>query len=302
MREFSTAVVLKTGTLPAIRADMSYSVQRHRENEKSNTLEINVIEMRKIAVLLVVSVVTLFVSAGSGFAQGEVRSSHGDWQVRCDTPPGAKSEQCALIQNVTAEDRDNVGLSVIVLKTADQKARILRVLAPLGVLLPSGLGLRIDDEEIGRAGFVRCLPNGCIAEVMSQGRPDRQAEEGAIGDLHHFPDSGRRHRHSDLAFGICEGVRYAEVMPGKSEPNNSDNQHDITAQRYREAVAAHRNGDDTDAIKLLVASVNDSQAGGSTRSRDVQNCLASSSIKRAISDPPLWCCNAPMRFSPMIWR
>jgi len=99
-------------------------------------------------------------------AQGEVKAVHGDWQMRCDMPPGASGEQCALIQNVTAEDRENVGLTVIVLKTADKQARILRVLAPLGVLLPSGLGLRVDNADIGRAGFVRCLPNGCIAEVI----------------------------------------------------------------------------------------------------------------------------------------
>ena len=99
-------------------------------------------------------------------AQGTVKSVHGDWQIRCDTPPGAQTEQCALVQSVTAEDRPNVGLTVIVLKTADQKSRLLRVLAPLGVLLPSGLGLKIDQADIGRAGFVRCLPNGCVAEVI----------------------------------------------------------------------------------------------------------------------------------------
>ena len=99
-------------------------------------------------------------------AQGAVRSVHKDWQIRCDTPPGAKTEQCALIQSVSAEDRANVGLTVIVLKTADQKSRLMRVVAPLGVLLPSGLGLKIDQADIGRAGFVRCLPNGCIAEVV----------------------------------------------------------------------------------------------------------------------------------------
>jgi len=176
----------------------------------------------------------------AALAQGEVKSVHGDWQIRCDTLPGAQSEQCALLQNVTAADRENVGLTVIVLKTADKSARILRVLAPLGVLLPSGLGLRISvdaeatvpvtvqrqdttataqlqmpdsvpvklqpgdalvtenpdrslevtavdgprttvrwqgenateiklaavDLNVGRAGFVRCLPNGCIAEVI----------------------------------------------------------------------------------------------------------------------------------------
>jgi invasion protein IalB len=104
--------------------------------------------------------------AQNALAQGAVKSVHKDWQIRCDTPPGAKSEQCALIQSVTAEDRANVGLTVIVLKTADAKSRLMRVVAPLGVLLPSGLGLKIDNADVGRAGFVRCLPNGCIAEVV----------------------------------------------------------------------------------------------------------------------------------------
>ena len=105
-------------------------------------------------------------TTGAGLAQGAVKSVHSDWQVRCDTPPGAQGEQCALIQSVTAEDRANVGLTVIVLKTADQKSRLMRVVAPMGVLLPSGLGLKIDQVDVGRAGFVRCLPNGCVAEVV----------------------------------------------------------------------------------------------------------------------------------------
>ena len=105
-------------------------------------------------------------SPAAALAQGAVKATHGDWQMRCDTPAGAQGEQCALVQSVTAEDRPNVGLTVIVLKTADKKSRLLRVLAPLGVLLPSGLGLRIDQAEVGRAGFVRCLPNGCVAEVV----------------------------------------------------------------------------------------------------------------------------------------
>ena len=104
--------------------------------------------------------------AGQAYAQGAVRSIHNDWQVRCDTPPGAQGEQCALIQSVTAEDRPNIGLTVIVLKTADAKSRLLRVIAPLGVLLPNGLGLKIDQTDVGRAGFVRCLPTGCVAEVI----------------------------------------------------------------------------------------------------------------------------------------
>jgi invasion protein IalB len=104
--------------------------------------------------------------AAPAAAQGAVRSVHGDWQIRCETPAGAQNEQCALMQSVTAEDRPNVGLTVIVLKTSDQKSKLMRVVAPLGVLIPSGLGLKIDNTDVGRAGFVRCLPNGCIAEVV----------------------------------------------------------------------------------------------------------------------------------------
>ena len=111
-------------------------------------------------------------------AQGAVKSVHNDWQVRCDTPPGAQAEQCALMQSVTAEDRANVGLTVIVLKTADQKSRLMRVVAPVGVLLPSGLGLKIDQADVGRAGFVRCLPNGCVAEVVMDDNLLKQLRAG----------------------------------------------------------------------------------------------------------------------------
>ena len=117
-------------------------------------------------------------SADPALAQGAVRSKHGDWELRCETPPGAAREQCALIQSVAAEDRPNVNLVVIVLKTADGKSRLLRVVAPLGVLLPSGLGLKIDQADIGRAGFVRCLPTGCVAEVVMEDKLIDQMRTG----------------------------------------------------------------------------------------------------------------------------
>src|ERR1700758_5815661 len=106
-----------------------------------------------ICMQLVAVLVGFGMAPSAAMAQGVVKSVHGDWQIRCDTPPGAQSEQCALIQSVTAEDRPNVGLTVIVLKTADQKFRLMRVLAPLGVLLPNGLGLRIDSVDVGKVSF-----------------------------------------------------------------------------------------------------------------------------------------------------
>lgn len=114
---------------------------------------------------LLVSLLAIFLPA-QVWAQGAVKAVYGDWDLRCDTPAGAQNQQCVIMQFVTAEDRENVGLSVVVMKTADKQARILRVLAPLGVLLPRGLGLRIDDQDMGTTGFIRCLPNGCVSEVL----------------------------------------------------------------------------------------------------------------------------------------
>jgi invasion protein IalB len=130
--------------------------------------------------LIVLAFAILFLSSGvsGGQAQGVVKSKHGDWELRCETPPGALHQQCALLQSVTAEDRPNVSLVVIVLKTADGKSRLLRVIAPLGVLLPSGLGLKIDNADVGRAGFVRCLPTGCIAEVVMEDKLIQSLKNG----------------------------------------------------------------------------------------------------------------------------
>jgi invasion protein IalB len=125
-------------------------------------------------------------------AQGAVKSKSGDWEIRCETPAGASAEQCALLQSLAAEDKANVNLVVIVLKTSDGKSRLLRVIAPLGVLLPNGLGLKIDETDIGRAGFVKCLPTGCIAEVMMDDKLVDQLKTGKTATfiIHQTPDEG----------------------------------------------------------------------------------------------------------------
>ncbi len=106
---------------------------------------------------------------GVGFAQpanaqGVVRSGHGAWQIRCDNKSGPGVDICALMQSVTAKNNPNIGITVILQKHKNNKT-ILRVQAPLGVLLPGGLGLTVDGKKLGRTTFLRCLPSGCLADV-----------------------------------------------------------------------------------------------------------------------------------------
>ena len=124
--------------------------------------------MRAGAAALIGMTLACVAPATKAEAQGLVKNTFGDWQMRCETPAGASAEQCALVQNVAAEDRPNMSLAIIVLKTADGKSRLLRIVAPLGILLPSGLGLKIDQTDVGRAGFVRCLTTGCVAQVVME--------------------------------------------------------------------------------------------------------------------------------------
>jgi invasion protein IalB len=149
----------------------------------------------------IAAVAFLCFAATPALAQGQLKSTQGDWQLRCEqqtaqapgsTAPLQPREQCALVQSVAAEDKPNVTLVVVALKTADGKSRLLRVVSPLNVLLPAGLGLRIDQTDVGNTGFVRCLPNGCVAEVIMDDDLIRQLKAGATATFIIFekPDEG----------------------------------------------------------------------------------------------------------------
>lgn len=137
-------------------------------------------------------------------AQGALKGTFGDWQMRCDTVPGRPGEQCILMQsliddqNTVDGQKVEINLVVVALKASDPKANnirkpVLRVIAPLGVLLPRGLGLKIDQTEIGATGFVRCLANGCVAEVEMDDALLEKLRKGKEATFVIFltPDEGR---------------------------------------------------------------------------------------------------------------
>ncbi len=140
---------------------------------------------RTLAILLTPALLLLLFSAvthtslAEAIAQdGTVKAQHGDWQVVCKPPPpGSKAESCALVQSVTAEDRNNVGLTVYFQKFSNG-TRVLRVFAPLGVLLPPGLGLKIDNKDVGNAPFLRCHNFACYAQVVAEDKLIEQLKTG----------------------------------------------------------------------------------------------------------------------------
>jgi invasion protein IalB len=134
---------------------------------------------RPSARFLAILALVLVCGARHALAQeGTVKAQHGDWQVVCKPPPpGAKKEICALVQSVTAQDRNNIGLTVYFQKFSNG-TRVLRVFAPLGILLPPGLGLKIDDKDVGHAPFLRCHSFACYAQVVVEDPLIEQLKNG----------------------------------------------------------------------------------------------------------------------------
>jgi invasion protein IalB len=156
-------------------AQISKILHLFRKEGRKSPQNVTAWVWRAHAILPLIAVAILAVSAisvskpayaGPSLSAGEVKGTFGAWQMRCGRPPGASKEKCALVQSVKAEDRQNVSLMVIFMHSYDGKSRILRVFAPLGVLLPTGLGLKIDNADMGNVPFMKCGPVGCMAEVM----------------------------------------------------------------------------------------------------------------------------------------
>lgn len=113
--------------------------------------------------------------AGKPAAQGqqqpaETIAKHGAWEVQCaDAPAGqdgavAGQKSCGMIQTVKSESNQNIGISVIVskLKRGDKSTVLMRVMAPIGVYLPTGIPVEIDGTALpNRLTFTRCLPRVC---------------------------------------------------------------------------------------------------------------------------------------------
>jgi invasion protein IalB len=113
----------------------------------------------------------------------ETVATHGAWSIQCseieagtdqELPQGGK--QCGMIQAAKSDKNEKLQISVIVnyLKGKDRAATFMRILAPIGVYLPTGIPVEIDGEALkNRMQFTRCMPRVC--EAFGETSPDTLA-------------------------------------------------------------------------------------------------------------------------------
>lgn len=93
-------------------------------------------------------------------------ATHGAWKIQCEANQKAgTTRQCGLVQAAQNEKNPKAGLTLVVVKTkqGDKVVTMMRVMAPIGVFLPTGVALEVDGAAVGRVPFTRCLPQICIA-------------------------------------------------------------------------------------------------------------------------------------------
>ena len=112
----------------------------------------------------------------------ETVATHGAWQIQCGTAPAdaggdqAGKKSCGMVQITHSEKNANIGLSLVIIKTkqADKDVIMMRVMAPIGVYLPTGVALEIDGAAVGRVPFTRCRPQIC--EALAEASPETLAK------------------------------------------------------------------------------------------------------------------------------
>ncbi len=149
-------------------------------------------QTKLIAACVLLALASTPVCAQSEVGSGQVKAIYGAWKLKCAQVAGAKQDKCALVQDLKLEDRPNMFLTVLFMRAFDSDKKILRIVAPLGVVLPAGLGLRVDGADVGNVKFLKCWKFGCLAEVIVN---DELVSKFAAGQTASFivfptPESG----------------------------------------------------------------------------------------------------------------
>ncbi len=87
-----------------------------------------------------------------------------DWTARCEAPEGG-SPTCYMFQNLVLKKENKWLLHVAVGYMANDEQPAAFFTLPLGVSLPGGLSLTVDEGQPVRLRYERCDPTGCLAPL-----------------------------------------------------------------------------------------------------------------------------------------
>jgi invasion protein IalB len=116
-------------------------------------------------------------------AQNVTKETYQDWIVRCGTVGEQQQERCQMSQEVSPQDSDQAIMRVAVLypQNADGPAAIFQL--PLGIILPKGIAIQVDDGEAKRFPVQICVKQGCRADLPLEPSLLEQMKAGRNADV-----------------------------------------------------------------------------------------------------------------------
>ncbi len=129
------------------------------------------------AVLLMIGVYAVFSFSADAPAKSESEKAvqaSDPWQIRCSVPEGESGsveekdikvsrENCEIVQKLIVAETGERFVEFAVGLPADQDAARGVVILPLGMLLPGGAQLKIDDQDPFAFDVRFCTNAGCFA-------------------------------------------------------------------------------------------------------------------------------------------
>jgi invasion protein IalB len=89
--------------------------------------------------------------------------SYGDWFVRCETA-NDEPQSCVMSQQVLAKEGDRQLMQINLAKV--EQGVLMTAIFPLGIYLPAGTNLQVDELEKTHFSFEFCTERGCFVNQL----------------------------------------------------------------------------------------------------------------------------------------
>ena len=89
-----------------------------------------------------------------------------DWTLRCGKANEQAPESCEMFQQHISKQTDKVVLHAAVGKLPNSDQPGMLIVLPLGISLPPGVFIKVDEGEAQAVPVERCTPDGCRVELL----------------------------------------------------------------------------------------------------------------------------------------
>ena len=109
--------------------------------------------------------------------------SFEDWTLRCQPASATQARSCRLNQQVVATGSGKPVLQFAVGRFGPEKILGAVIFVPIGVRLPPGLGIQVDERPLHVFPFEICDPQTCQARAVLEGELLKDFKAGLIGHV-----------------------------------------------------------------------------------------------------------------------